>query len=375
MSASGNGVAVIVAAFNAEASIRRAVASALAQGPVSNVIVVDDGSHDGTAAAARSVDDGSGRLQIVALAQNAGPARARNIALDTVQSPYVCVLDADDFFLPGRVERLLHAGAGAPWDMLADDIVILPDEPDAMALAELESTTAPGDAITLDLVAFVKGDTPAPGESARGLGFLKPILSRRFMQQHGLRYEESMRLGEDYALYVRALMVGARFHLVGACGYVAVERPGSISSHHSAEDLARFAAFDARCLASEAGLDAAQRRAMMAHHRSTLRRLRYRRVLDCNRERGLLPALGMLVSGPEHLPYIFRETVRAKVSAYRVVRNAGGARHTPRAARLLIGLPVAGLSLEHAGFASSRGEEADRAPQPRDANGSVATFL
>src|SRR5262249_32894792 len=98
------GVAVIIAAFNPEATVGRAVASALAQEGVAEVIVVDDASQDDTSSAARRADDGSGRLTTTQLPRNAGPARARNVALDSVQSPYVCVLDADDYFLPERIE-------------------------------------------------------------------------------------------------------------------------------------------------------------------------------------------------------------------------------------------------------------------------------
>lgn len=338
------GIAVIIAAFNAEATIGRAVASALAQKHVAEVFVIDDASGDDTADAARRADDGSGRLTITRLPDNAGPARARNIALDKVQSDHVCVLDADDYFLPDRIARLLRAGAGAPWDALADDIVIVPEELEAMGSPRLGPDGA-GKAITLDLAAFAAGDILPTWSPRGGLGFLKPILSRRFLQQHALRYEESLRLGEDYALYLRALMAGARFRLVGACGYVAVERRASISSSHATEDLARLADFETRTLASAAGLSEGERRSLAAHRWNTLCRHRHRQILDCKREQGFLPALAMLFSAPRFLPYIASETLRAKMAALRVALAPRSTAQRRRAMRLLLGLPHAPLSL------------------------------
>lgn len=59
-----NNVCVIIAAKNASDTIGLAVASALREPEVAEVVVIDDGSTDGTAAAARQADDGSGRLII-----------------------------------------------------------------------------------------------------------------------------------------------------------------------------------------------------------------------------------------------------------------------------------------------------------------------
>src|SRR5580698_8233831 len=93
-------VTVIIAAKDAIATIGRAIVSALAQPEAAEVIVVDDGSSDGTAALARTHDDGGSRLRVLRLERNSGPAAARNLALEMATSPFVCVLDADDFMQP-----------------------------------------------------------------------------------------------------------------------------------------------------------------------------------------------------------------------------------------------------------------------------------
>src|SRR5271166_3642237 len=73
-------VDVIVAAWNCENTIGRAVASALAQIEVRMVIVVDDASADKTADRAYAAGDGSARLTVLRSSTNLGPAAARNKA-------------------------------------------------------------------------------------------------------------------------------------------------------------------------------------------------------------------------------------------------------------------------------------------------------
>ena len=94
-------VVVIIAAYNAGTTIQRAIWSALAEPETVEVIVVDDASNDDTLAQAAAADDGSGRLHLIPLATNAGPAAARNYALDHSVAPWVTILDADDFLSPG----------------------------------------------------------------------------------------------------------------------------------------------------------------------------------------------------------------------------------------------------------------------------------
>ena len=70
--------AVIVAAFNAAATVERAVRSALAQAECAEVCVVDDASTDATAEIVAALCQADPRVTLVRQAQNAGPAAARN---------------------------------------------------------------------------------------------------------------------------------------------------------------------------------------------------------------------------------------------------------------------------------------------------------
>lgn len=336
---SGNAVCVVIPAYNAQATIGRAVRSALAQDHVAEVIVCDDASQDDTADAARREDDGTGRLTVITLARNAGPAAARNAALAASRSPYVCLLDSDDYFLPGRIAGLLDAAAGE-WDFLADDIVIVPETLVPEILSAPPALPRPGAArrsMILDLTGFVRENISRAGRPRRELGFLKPLMRRAFLDEHGLRYDEGIRLGEDYALYVRALLAGARFRVVPACGYVAIERSASLSGRHTAQDLERIAEFDSRCLA-EAALTADEREALAAHRHASRQKSDHRTLLEIRRKQGLLPAAAELLGMKGSRYYIVAETLSAKAGA--LMSRLGLKPQSNGRIRLLIGPPL-----------------------------------
>ncbi len=328
-------VCVCIAAYNAEGTIARAVTSALSQSSVTEVIVVDDASTDSTAEAARRCDDGSGRLMVIVLERNGGPSTARNRAIEQSRAAIFCVLDSDDYFLGDRIGRLLADG-GNDWDLLADDILIVPEALADGSAAE-QHRAVPRSARLLDLPTFVRSNISDPLQPRAELGFLKPLVRRRFLEESALRYDPSLRLGEDYALYVRALMAGARFKVVGFHGYVAVERASSLSSKHRAADLAGIRAFDAACRSKEAGLDAAARQALAAHEQATANKLALARALEIRRERGVGQALRFLSQEPRSIRYVASEIFRARSARLRERVWGETAAPAQNGPRLLIG--------------------------------------
>jgi len=98
-------VAVLVAAYNAERTIRQAVESVLAGGFPCDVFVIDDASRT---SAADALGDLRGRVTAIRLARNVGPAAARNAGLAAILAGgyrYVAIMDADDVSRPGRLAR------------------------------------------------------------------------------------------------------------------------------------------------------------------------------------------------------------------------------------------------------------------------------
>ena len=109
-------VSVIIPAKNASAYIREAIDSAMAQGAdVGEIIVIDDGSSDDTAAIVRSIRDN--RLRLIANV-SAGVSAARNLGARTASGAWLLFLDADDRLRSGAVATLVAAAKAAPTAVL-----------------------------------------------------------------------------------------------------------------------------------------------------------------------------------------------------------------------------------------------------------------
>jgi len=127
-------ISVIVAAYEAAGTIGRALDSIAAQTlkPV-EVVVVDDGSADATAAIARDVskawaDNKNGiRLRIFRSDQNLGAGAARNRAIEESTGQIMAFLDADDEWMPGKLERSMAHLEGGALALVAHDYLAGPD--------------------------------------------------------------------------------------------------------------------------------------------------------------------------------------------------------------------------------------------------------
>lgn len=101
---------VIIPAYNAERTLRTAVQSALAC-PFARVILVDDGSTDGTPALC---DELAADPRVTALHQkNSGVSAARNAGIAAATAEWVALLDADDTLLDGALAALCRVEADA----------------------------------------------------------------------------------------------------------------------------------------------------------------------------------------------------------------------------------------------------------------------
>lgn len=309
----GNDICVIIAAFNAEATIAGAIQSALNQPRVSEVVVVDDASHDATSRIAENCSDGSERLKIIRLEFNQGPSMARNLAIAASKAPWIAILDADDRFLPGRFAHLTDS---AEWDMLADNIAIVSAEQVATAmLSEIAGhRICPRN---LNATAFVEGCISRPERYRRELAFLKPVMRRTFLEANGLAYDENMRLAEDYDLYLRALLAGARFRIGPECTYLAIERANSLSAMHSVDDLARFDAAINHQLTITPRHDRVLRRALIRQLRQSRRKLLLRTVLERKRASGAVNAMIEQLHQPISLLGTLAAILGAKLQALR----------------------------------------------------------
>ena len=235
-------VSFVIAAFNAERSIARAIESAIAQRDVTvEVVVVDDCSIDRTVEMARSFP--AALVRVVQLERNHGPGGARNAGLEIARGRWIAVLDSDDAVYPDRLARMIRRAEEFDAQIAVDNLDVLQEASGArtnmFAPAQLERFPE------ITLADFIAANMLF--EETFSFGYMKPIFERRFIEQNALRYIETLRIGEDYIFLASALARGGRCIVVPEPGYAYHIRSGSISRvlelHHVEAMLAADEAF------------------------------------------------------------------------------------------------------------------------------------
>lgn len=193
-------VTVVIAAYNRERCIGEAIESVLAQKTTFpyEILVVDDGSSDGTADIARSY----GHPVRVVSKENGGPASARNAGVLAARSPLVAFLDSDDLMLPERLAREAAFLTNHPDVVLTFGDIVLDQSPDESYLAK-----------THDL-AFSAGEWIIVAEPHRRLltkGNFVPNVTTMFRKEAYVKagaMDESLRVSEDWELWSRMTSMG-----------------------------------------------------------------------------------------------------------------------------------------------------------------------
>lgn len=122
------GVSVIIPTRNRKHFLRRALDSLLQQNyPNLEIIVVDDGSTDGTD---ELIAEYGNQIRYFHFEVNQGPSAARNYAFEHSKNPYIAFLDSDDYWAPNRLSTLMSAWKEAPEScgIIANDISLFDDE-------------------------------------------------------------------------------------------------------------------------------------------------------------------------------------------------------------------------------------------------------
>jgi glycosyltransferase involved in cell wall biosynthesis len=188
-------ISIIVANYNKASYIEATIRSALVQDSVSQVIVVDDASTDGSLDVLRNLAREDSRVLLVALAQNRGQSFSENRGLERATGKYVLYLDSDDLLEPG---------------CCAGRVEVAESEPNADAWVFPMATFA--DSPQRPVGAWI----PRPGNHLQHFlshrldwQLMQAIWRREFLDRIGGFDESFMRL-TDVSLHTRALLAGAR---------------------------------------------------------------------------------------------------------------------------------------------------------------------
>ena len=217
----GPRVSVVVPAYNADAFVERALDSVLVQTmPELEIIVVDDASVDATFEVVRRVAARDQRVRLLRNDRNAGVSASRNWAMAEARGEWIAVLDADDAWLPGRLEALLVHEDEA--DVISDDLLIV--------RGSLMRLTEPG-IWSLLLRQGLKINRPHRLTSLElvhyDLAVLKPMIRRSFLERHRLAYDPTLRYAEDLLLHFELLAQGARWVQLPEGYYLYIGHSGS----------------------------------------------------------------------------------------------------------------------------------------------------
>ena len=93
----------IIPVRNRASLVSRSIASIQLQThPLDEIIVIDDGSSDGTPDVVTRLSRDDSRIRLVALAVGQGASTARNVGINLSQGDWICFLDSDDAWLPEK---------------------------------------------------------------------------------------------------------------------------------------------------------------------------------------------------------------------------------------------------------------------------------
>jgi succinoglycan biosynthesis protein ExoO len=221
-------VSVLIAAYNVAGCISRALASVQAQSYGDwEAIVVDDASGDETVVVVAALASNEPRISLLRHEQNCGPGAARNTALAAARGEWIAVLDADDAWRPERLECMLAAAARTGAEFIADNQIFFDGELQQEVSVVLDP---PADINPLTFKMLFSGEHQ---DSAKDLGLLKPLIRRRAILDHNIRYDESLRYGEDLHFYAQLLIMGVRAVLLAEAYYIYTNQTGFLSERRS----------------------------------------------------------------------------------------------------------------------------------------------
>lgn len=225
-------VSVVIAAWNSEQFISKAIDSALQQKVSLEVIVVDDFSSDNTCEVVENYLDE--RVRLIKSNSNGGPGYARNIGFEAAKGKWIAILDSDDYFLPNRLSEMLNSDDGAT-DILIDNFYMCREGEQAFSPFYTNDELKTGN---LSLAEFITGNADFMGKKTTG--YVKPLFLKSFLVKTKVEYWPEVRIGEDYYFLASCLAANAVAKVLDFFGYVYTIRGDSISGQLTEGHISRF---------------------------------------------------------------------------------------------------------------------------------------
>ncbi|MEH6743615.1 glycosyltransferase family 2 protein [Hyphomonas sp.] len=294
-------ISVIMANYNCEAFLASAIQSVLTQTtPALELILVDDGSSDRSVEIAQAIAEKDARLKVFSGTRYGGPAPVRNHALNQAKGDWIAIVDSDDLIRPDRLQRMLNAAEDTGADILIDNLAVFQSDGPANIFTMFEGDLRDRPARIMESE-YIKANM-LYGRGSK-LGYAKPLIRFSALEAHSLRYNETMRIGEDYDLIVRLLSTGARMMSIPDVMYFYRKHGNSISHRLDAVALDAL-----ERTASEALRQPTPHAEVTAAHAARLKSIRravvFDKIVTALKRKDMVGAARLVGTDPSVLPLL-----------------------------------------------------------------------
>ena len=298
-------VSVVLAVFNGARTIREAVESVLDQTFSDfELLIWNDGSTDQTATIVTRYSDP--RVIILGGPENTGAGLARDAAINVARGKWIAFIDADDAWLPTRLERLMAAAGTRKDVMVFDDIMDCHDSSGGLVQwRRIRGRRAFG------AVGGVPVDVGFQDYIRQRRLLIKPLFPAQVVFTAGLHHS-SYRFGEDTEYFLRLIEQGLQLIYVPEALYLYRSTAGSLSANPRRNELMLEVLVQARermvfdtpddMMAMDDKITGVRREIRYAPFLQALKGQKWRAAIEMLREHpGLLAEF--LVRMQEYVPY------------------------------------------------------------------------
>ena len=289
-------VSVIVASYNSSQYIAHAISSIQKQTLKRiEIIVSDDASTDSSVEIVTRLMSDDTRIRLVRSDQNGGPAAARNRALAVASGQWIAVVDSDDYIHPTRLATLLDLAMRDGADIVADDLLFFDTRYSSRPATLLHGRWARRP-FAIDAAGYVRLNVMYGGGPV--LGYLKPVFRSDLISANSIRYDENLRIGEDYSFVLALLRQGARFRVYPQILYFYRRHASSISHRLQTSTLSALKTADLHLMKELTLGEPDLRREIVARIRSIDRALAYEATISSLKMGNWLQATRTIIAHP-----------------------------------------------------------------------------
>lgn len=225
-------ISVVIPVYNVEKYLRQCVDSMLAQTlPAWEIVLVDDGSSDGSPAICDAYAQGHPNVKAVHK-QNQGLGMARNTGIEHATGDYIVFIDSDDFCSPDFLEKIEGTRCRTNSDTCKSCFDRVDLEGVFLSAQRIESGTFEGEAIRGELLARMIGSAPGK-KDALPMSACCTLYSMEIIKTHALRFvSEREWISEDILFNLEYYQYAKRVVLTDYIGYHYRTNPNSLTTRY-----------------------------------------------------------------------------------------------------------------------------------------------